>query len=105
MPDHPVGIGTSALASLPAGYGYEVGRERATAPVRRVLHIGLNVPDRSAGYGDGESERRIGAAARRRPVAVLGVTSSAPVDETVALATTAVPDELWSTLDRHAPQQ
>ncbi|WP_432840063.1 aldo/keto reductase [Dactylosporangium sp. CA-092794] len=58
----PVGVGSSSLASMPSHYGYEVTEEAATATVLRVFASGLNLLDTSAGYGNGESERRIGKA-------------------------------------------
>jgi D-threo-aldose 1-dehydrogenase len=62
----PLGVGTSALASIPADYGYQVGEERAIATVEAVLASPLNFLDTSNGYGeDGAAERRIGAAIRR----------------------------------------
>jgi D-threo-aldose 1-dehydrogenase len=62
----PLGIGTSALASIPRDYGYAVGEERAIATVEAVLASPLNFLDTSNGYGeDGAAERRIGAAIRR----------------------------------------
>jgi D-threo-aldose 1-dehydrogenase len=60
-------IGTSPLASMPGLYGYEVGVERAVATVEAVFDSAIRFLDTSNGYGaDGESERRIGEAIRRR---------------------------------------
>jgi D-threo-aldose 1-dehydrogenase len=62
----PLGIGTSALASMPRDYGYEVGEARAIATVEAVLASPITLLDTSNGYGDdGAAERRIGAAIRR----------------------------------------
>ena len=58
----PICIGTSALGSFPAQYGYEVGTERAVATIRRVLQGPINFIDTSNEYGNGDSERRIGQA-------------------------------------------
>lgn len=55
-------VGTSPLASMPQLYGYEVDKARAVATVRAVLESPINFIDTSNGYGDGESERRIGEA-------------------------------------------
>jgi D-threo-aldose 1-dehydrogenase len=56
----PICIGTSALGSFPAQYGYEVSTERAVATLRRVFEGPVNFIDTSNEYGKGESERRIG---------------------------------------------
>jgi D-threo-aldose 1-dehydrogenase len=58
----PLCIGTSALGSFPAQYGYEVSTERALATLRRVFEGPINFIDTSNEYGDGDSERRIGQA-------------------------------------------
>ena len=43
-------------------YGYEVDEDRAIATIRRVLDSGISALDTSNNYGEGRSERRIGAA-------------------------------------------
>jgi D-threo-aldose 1-dehydrogenase len=58
----PLCIGTSALGSFPAQYGYEVNTERAVATMRRVFEGPINFIDTSNEYGNGDSERRIGQA-------------------------------------------
>jgi D-threo-aldose 1-dehydrogenase len=59
----PLCIGTSALGSFPAQYGYEVSTERAVATMRRVFEGPINFIDTSNEYGNGgDSERRIGQA-------------------------------------------
>jgi hypothetical protein len=58
----PVCIGGGTLGSMPATFGYEVPADRGVATVRRVLRGPVNFLDTSANHGDGESERRIGAA-------------------------------------------
>ena len=55
-------VGTSALGSFPAQYGYEVDTETAVATIKRVFDGPLNFIDTSNEYGGGESERRIGQA-------------------------------------------
>ncbi len=63
----PVCIGTSPLASMARLYGYEVEEERAIAAVEAVFDSPIRFLDTSNGYGEhGESEKRIGAAIRRR---------------------------------------
>jgi D-threo-aldose 1-dehydrogenase len=49
---------------MPQNFGYDVPEERARETVRRILRGPLNVLDTSAGYGNGESERRIGSVLR-----------------------------------------
>jgi D-threo-aldose 1-dehydrogenase len=58
----PLCIGTSALGSFPAQYGYEVSTERAVATMHRVFEGPINFIDTSNEYGNGDSERRIGQA-------------------------------------------
>jgi D-threo-aldose 1-dehydrogenase len=60
----PLCSGGAVLASMPATFGYDVPEARAVQTVRRVLRGPLNFLDTSAGYGGGESERRIGIAIR-----------------------------------------
>jgi len=60
----PICIGTSALASMPAVYGYGVPQERALATLKAAFSGPFNFMDTSNGYGDGEAERRIGEAIR-----------------------------------------
>ena len=56
-------VGTSALGSFPAQYGYEVGSDQALATLRRVFEGPINFIDTSNEYGNGgDSERRIGSA-------------------------------------------
>jgi D-threo-aldose 1-dehydrogenase len=58
----PLCVGTSALGSFPAQYGYEVSTEQAVATMRRVFEGPVNFIDTSNEYGNGDSERRIGKA-------------------------------------------
>lgn len=57
-------VGTSALGSFPAQYGYEVDSEVAVATIHRVFDGPFNFIDTSNEYGGGDSERRIGQAIR-----------------------------------------
>jgi D-threo-aldose 1-dehydrogenase len=57
-------VGGSPLGDMSELYGYEVSTERALSTLRRVLAGPVNFLDTSNNYGDGESERRIGAALR-----------------------------------------
>jgi len=59
----PLCVGTSALGSFPAQYGYEVSTDQALATMREVLAGPINFIDTSNEYGNGgDSERRIGQA-------------------------------------------
>ena len=59
----PICVGTSALGSHPAQYGYEVSTEAALATMHRVFQGPINFIDTSNEYGHGgDSERRIGKA-------------------------------------------
>ncbi|MFZ0218084.1 MAG: aldo/keto reductase, partial [Candidatus Dormiibacterota bacterium] len=60
----PICAGSALLANLRRVFDYDVPEARAVETVRRVLRGPLNFLDTSAGYGDGESERRIGLAIR-----------------------------------------
>lgn len=57
----PLCVGTSALGNFPQQYGYEVGTPQALSTLREVFKGPINFIDTSNNYGDGESERRIGA--------------------------------------------
>jgi D-threo-aldose 1-dehydrogenase len=54
--------GSAVLGSMPSTFGYDVPRDRAIATLRRVFAGPITFLDTSNNYGDGESERRIGAA-------------------------------------------
>lgn len=54
--------GSSALGGMPQVFGYDVTREQAVDLVLRVFDSPISWIDTSNGYGDGESERRIGKA-------------------------------------------
>lgn len=60
----PICAGTAVLASMPQAFGYDVPEDRALETVRRTMRGPLNFLDTSAGYGNGESERRIGLVVR-----------------------------------------
>ena len=54
--------GGALLAGMPEVFGYDVTRAEAVTVVRSVFDSPLRWIDTSNGYGDGESERRIGQA-------------------------------------------
>jgi D-threo-aldose 1-dehydrogenase len=62
LPVTAVCVGGGPLGSMPENFGYDVSAERGTATAQRVLDGPINFLDTAAGYSDGESERRIGAA-------------------------------------------
>lgn len=72
---------------MPEIFGYEVDSDRAIATIREALHSPINFLDTSAGYGAGESERRIGAAlAHGIPDGFVIATKVDPDPETAAFA-------------------
>ena len=73
-------VGTSALGSFPAQYGYEVDTETAVATIRRVFEGPFTFIDTSNEYGGGESEKRIGQAIRESGGVPEGVVVATKVD-------------------------
>jgi D-threo-aldose 1-dehydrogenase len=59
----PLCVGCAPLASMPSVF-YPVPEEQALATLRAVFQSPINFLDTAAGYGDGESERRIGMVLR-----------------------------------------
>jgi D-threo-aldose 1-dehydrogenase len=76
----PICIGTSALASMPGLYGYEVAAARAEATVAAALDGPVNFIDTSNNYGGGRAEQRIGAVLRSRGGLPPGVVLATKVD-------------------------
>ncbi len=58
----PVCLGGGVLGSMPGIFGYDVPFDQGVATVRAALDSPINFLDTSAGYSDGESERRVAAA-------------------------------------------
>jgi len=56
----PLCIGCAGLSSMPNVFGYAVSQEQALATLREAFYSPIKYLDTAAGYGDGESERRIG---------------------------------------------
>jgi len=56
----PLCMGCSGLSSMPDTFGYEVSEDQALQTVRAFFQSPIKYLDTAAGYGDGESERRIG---------------------------------------------
>ncbi len=84
-----VAIGGSPLGSMPNTYDYETPTERGVDTAVAALNSSLGMLDTSAGYNEGESERRIGEALRR----VGGLPAS------VVLATKVDPDFVTGAFD------
>ena len=82
----PICVGTSALGSFPAQYGYEVSAEQALATLRATFEGPFNFLDTSNEYGNGgDSERRIGAAIAERGGLPSGFVLATKVDPPVGL--------------------
>ncbi len=73
-------VGTSALGSFPAQYGYEVDEDTAVATIERVFDGPFTFIDTSNEYGGGDSERRIGTAIRHRGGVPEGFVVATKVD-------------------------
>ena len=77
-------VGTSALGSFPAQYGYEVSAEQALATLRATFDGPFNFIDTSNEYGNGgDSERRIGRAIAERGGVPKGFVLATKVDPPV----------------------
>lgn len=76
----PVCLGCSGLGGMPEIFGYDVPEDRGVATVTRMLDGPLNFLDTSAGYSDGESERRIGLALKAYGGLPAGVVLATKVD-------------------------
>lgn len=76
----PICVGTSALGSFPAQYGYEVDTETAVATILEAFTSPINFIDTSNEYGGGESEKRIGQAIRTFGGVPDGVVIATKVD-------------------------
>jgi D-threo-aldose 1-dehydrogenase len=58
-------LGSGGLGSMPELFGYETPEDEAVETVLAAFESPLNFYDTSAGYSDGEAERRIGTALAR----------------------------------------
>lgn len=80
----PICVGTSALGSFPAQYGYEVTADQALATLRAAFDGPFNFIDTSNEYGNGgDSERRIGRAIAERGGLPKGFVLATKVDPLV----------------------
>ena len=57
----PISVGCAPLGNMPETFEYSVSEQRASETLKAVFESPLNFLDTAASYGDGESERRIGA--------------------------------------------
>lgn len=73
-------VGTSALGSFPAQYGYEVDEDTAVATIHRVFEGPFTFIDTSNEYGGGASEERIGRAIAEAGGIPEGVVIATKVD-------------------------
>jgi D-threo-aldose 1-dehydrogenase len=97
----PVCVGGGTFGSVPAGV--DVPADRAVATVRRVLEGPFNFLDTSAGYGDGASERCIGAGLRAAgglPAGFVLATKVDPDPRTGDFSAAAVRRSVEGSLDR-----
>ncbi|NUU07861.1 aldo/keto reductase [Leifsonia sp. C5G2] len=96
-------VGTSALGSFPAQYGYEVDTETAVATIRRVFDGPFTFIDTSNEYGGGDSEKRIGQAIRENggvPEGYLVATKVDPVPGTTDFSGDRVRRSVEESLER-----
>lgn len=96
-------VGTSALGSFPAQYGYEVDTETAVATIREVFRGPFTFIDTSNEYGGGESEKRIGQAIRENggvPEGFLVATKVDPVPGTTDFSGDRVRRSVEESLER-----
>lgn len=73
-------LGGGVLGGMPGVFGYDVDHDRGVATVRRALDSPINFLDTSAGYSNGESERRYGAALRAHGGLPAGYVLATKVD-------------------------
>lgn len=96
-------LGGGVLGGMPGVFGYDVDREQGVATVSRALTGPINFLDTSAGYSDGESERRFGAALRANgglPEGYVLATKVDPDPATGAFDGTAVRKSAEASLER-----
>lgn len=96
-------IGGGPLGSMPTIFDYDTPAERGIQTAVAVLTSGFGFLDTSAGYNDGESERRIGEAIRRvggLPDTVILATKVDPDFETGEFDGRAVRRSLEGSLER-----
>lgn len=96
-------VGTSALGSFPAQYGYEVDAETAVATICRVFEGPFTFIDTSNEYGGGDSEKRIGEAIRENggvPEGYLIATKVDPIPGTTDFSGDRVRRSVEESLER-----
>lgn len=96
-------VGTSALGSFPAQYGYEVDEATAVATIHRVFDGPFTFIDTSNEYGGGASEERIGRAIKERggvPEGYLVATKVDPIPGTTDFSGDRVRRSIEESLER-----
>ena len=76
----PLCVGCAPLGDMPETFEYGVDEERAFRTLEAVFESPINFLDTAASYGDGESERRIGEALKRRGGLPEGVVLATKAD-------------------------
>jgi D-threo-aldose 1-dehydrogenase len=76
----PLCVGCAPLGDMPETFDFSVDEERATETLEAVFGSPINFLDTAASYGDGESERRIGAMLRERGGLPEGVVLATKAD-------------------------
>lgn len=79
----PLCMGCSGLGGSRDVFGNQIIEEQALATLRALFHSPINYLDTAAGYGDGESERRIGLVLRELGGLPEGFVLSTKVDRDV----------------------
>jgi len=74
-----IGLGTSQFGSEAWGYGTFYAEHEARLIVRRAVELGITLFDTAAIYGDGQSERILGAALGEDRAAVFIATKAHPI--------------------------
>lgn len=77
---HPICMGCAALGDMPETFAFSVPTDQAHATLRAVLESEINFVDTANIYGNGESERRVGAVLRERGGLPPGVVLSTKAD-------------------------
>lgn len=80
-----IGIGTSALGSMPGSYGYAIDKQQAALALDLLLDGPFTFVDTGANYGDGRSEQRIGASLARGHGVSVSVATKVDRDEVTGL--------------------
>ncbi|MGH3088630.1 MAG: aldo/keto reductase, partial [Rubrobacteraceae bacterium] len=80
----PLCVGCAPLGDMTDTYDYSVSEERARETLAAVFESPMNFLDTAAAYGDGESERRIGAVLKEMGGLPDGVVLATKADRDLA---------------------